>query len=63
MAKNTKLALTINLVFFILIFLLHLLRIFYRWDAAIGGWIVPFWLSWIAVLLSGILIYLNYKAL
>lgn len=63
MAKNTKLALTINLVIFIIIFFLHLLRIFYKWDAAIGGWVVPLWLSWIAIIISLVLVYLNYKAL
>lgn len=63
MAKNTKLALTINLVIFILIFLLHLIRIFTGFYAQIGDWIIPLWASWIAVIVSLTLVYINYKAL
>lgn len=31
---------------------LHLLRIVYGWNAVIGGWTVPLWLSWAAVILG-----------
>lgn len=31
---------------------LHLLRLALDWPAQIGNWSVPFWVSWIALLLS-----------
>lgn len=44
---------------FALIALLHLLRIVYAWEAVIGGWMVPMWLSWVALVIAG---YLGYSA-
>ena len=32
--------------------LLHMLRIFFGWPAVIGGWTVPMWLSWIALVVA-----------
>ena len=36
---------------------LHVLRILFRWNASIGGWTVPLWASWLALLLAGYLAY------
>ncbi|OGG80714.1 hypothetical protein A3A39_00090 [Candidatus Kaiserbacteria bacterium RIFCSPLOWO2_01_FULL_54_13] len=44
-----------------LVALLHLARALLGWDAAIGGWEVPMWLSWVAVLGAGFLAYSGYK--
>ena len=63
MAKNTKLVLTVNLVIFVLIFLLHLIRGFTGFSAQFGNWVVPVWLSGVAALVALVLVYLNYKAL
>jgi len=40
---------------FALVFLLHALRLINAWDAVIGGWQVPMWASWLAVLIAGFL--------
>jgi hypothetical protein len=32
---------------------LHLLRLVLEWPAQLGDWIVPFWISWPALLLTG----------
>ena len=40
---------------FLVIALLHGLRLFFRWEAVIHGWTVPFWISWLAVFLFGFL--------
>lgn len=40
---------------FLIIFSLHLLRIIFGWYAEIGGWEVPMWLSWVAVVFAGFL--------
>ena len=45
---------------FLLIAVLHICRLIWRWEALIGGWHVPWWLSWTAAVFSG---YLAYTAL
>ncbi len=47
-------------IIFIIIALLHLLRIIYGWEAVIGGWAIPKWVSWVALIVSG---YLGYEGL
>ncbi len=44
-------------VIFTVIAGLHLLRILLGWDAVIGGWHLPLWLSWLALAVSGFLGY------
>ena len=34
---------------FLVIGLLHVARIIFQWEAMIGGWEVPLWLSWVAL--------------
>lgn len=46
-------------VVFALIALLHLVRALYGWEAVIGGWAMPFWASWVALVVS---LYLAYTA-
>jgi hypothetical protein len=45
-------------IIFIIIALLHLLRIIYGWEAVIAGGTVPMWLSWVALVIAG---YLGYE--
>lgn len=45
-------------VIFVVIAILHLLRIVFRWDVMIGGWLVPQWVSWVAVIFAA---YLGYE--
>ncbi len=40
---------------FSLITVLHVARLLWRWEAVIGGWHVPIWVSWIAIGLFGYL--------
>jgi hypothetical protein len=42
---------------FLIVTLLHALRLFFGWHAAIGGWIVPMWVSWVGVAVAGFLAY------
>jgi uncharacterized membrane protein YkgB len=46
-------------IIFTIIALLHLLRIVYGWTAVIGGWIVPEWISWVALVIAGSLGYVG----
>lgn len=48
-------------VIFLLIGVLHLARIIQGWSAEIGGWLVPMWLSWVALILAGYLGYTGWK--
>jgi uncharacterized membrane protein len=47
-------------IIFIVIALLHLLRIIYHWRAVIGPWAAPDWISWIALVVAG---YLGYEGI
>jgi hypothetical protein len=42
-------------IVFLLVALLHLARIVFGWSAVIGGWSVPMWMSWVALVVSGAL--------
>lgn len=44
-----------------IITLLHGLRLIFGWEAVIGGWMVPHWVSWIAIFLFGGLAYAALK--
>ena len=44
-------------VIFALVALFHLLRVFMGWPAAIGGWTLPMWVSWIALVVTAGLSY------
>lgn len=50
-------ALTTCFIFFV-VAILHLLRVIFHWDAMIGGWLVPQWVSWVAVVFAA---YLGYE--
>jgi hypothetical protein len=42
---------------FLLIALVHLTRVVQGWDANIGAYDVPVWLSWAAVIVGGFMAY------
>jgi len=42
---------------FAVVALLHVLRILMGWPAVLGGWEVPMWVSWIALVVAGGLSY------
>ena len=48
-------------IIFSLVALLHLARIVFGWSAVIGGWSVPMWLSWIALIVTGALAYFGFS--
>ena len=43
---SRKLYLVISGTIFCLVACLHLLRLIFDWQAQVGTWIIPFWLSW-----------------
>ena len=58
--KQKTFTLTAGVVFSI-IAVLHVLRLLFGWEAMIGGWNVPLWVSWVAIAVSGYLGYTAFK--
>lgn len=54
--NSKSFALTSSLLF-LAIAVLHALRIAYGWSAVIGGWAVPMWFSWLAIIATAYLAY------
>jgi hypothetical protein len=52
---------TITAVLFLVIALLHLLRIIFGWPAQIGSLGIPMWASWLALVVSAALAYLGFR--
>ena len=48
-------------VIFAVIAVLHLLRAVLGWQAVIGSFTIPMWLSWVAVVVSAFLAYSAFK--
>ena len=46
---------------FALVGVLHLLRLLFGWEAVIGGWDVPQWVSGLAAVIAGYLGYTAFK--
>ena len=42
-------------VIFGLIALIHAERLILDWPAQVAGWVVPIWISWVAILVAGAL--------
>lgn len=60
---KSKTVFLMNIVLFDLIALLHLLRLLFGWQANLAGFSIPLWLSGVAVVVAGVLAWLNYNAL
>jgi hypothetical protein len=49
-------------LFFLLIAVGHLLRVIYGWTVNIGGYTVPMWGSWLALVVIGYLAFVGLRA-
>jgi hypothetical protein len=45
---------------FLVVAIAHLLRVILGWQVVIGGLGIPFWLSWLGVLVAGALAYFGF---
>ena len=52
---------TVTAVLFLVVALLHLLRIILDWPAQIGGLSIPLWASWLAVVVAAALAYFGFR--
>jgi hypothetical protein len=58
---NQKTFSFVGAVIFLLVALLHGLRLVYGWSAVIGGWSVPTWVSWAALVIAAVLSYQGFR--
>ena len=42
-------------VVFAVVALAHVVRLMLDWPAQVAGWMVPIWISWVAILVAGAL--------
>jgi hypothetical protein len=49
-------------IFFLLIAVGHLLRVLFGWSVNIGGFTVPMWGSWLALVVIGYLAFVGLRA-
>lgn len=52
-----KMYLTVSGLIFLAIAVLHGLRLYFGWEAVIGGVLLPLSASWVAVIVAGVLAY------
>jgi len=48
-------------IIFLLVALLHLLRLVLQWNVTVGGWSFPMWASILAVLVAGFLGFAGFR--
>ena len=51
---------TVTAGLFLIVAIAHLLRIILGWQVEIGGLSIPFWVSWLGVLVAGALAYFGF---
>jgi hypothetical protein len=51
---------TVTATLFLVVAIMHLLRIIFGWQVEIGGLSIPFWASWLAFPVAGALAYLGF---
>ena len=51
----------VTAVVFLIIALLHLLRVIVGWPAQLGGLEIPLWVSWLALIVCGALAWFGFR--
>ena len=46
---------------FLLIAVMHVLRLAFRWEVALNGWVVPLWVSGVAIVITAYLAFEGLK--
>ena len=58
---NQKTYNAITAAVFLVVALVHLLRIGFGWTAEIGDLVIPLWLSWLGLVVAGALAYFGFR--
>ena len=59
-ALDQKTYASVAAALFLVVAIMHLLRIIFGWEVQIGGLTIPFWVSWLALVIAGALAYLGF---
>ena len=51
---------TVTATLFLVVAIMHLLRIIFGWQVEIGGLSIPFWVSWLALPVAGAFAYFGF---
>jgi hypothetical protein len=51
---------TVTATLFLVVAIMHLLRIIFGWHVEVGGLSIPFWVSWLGALVAGALAYFGF---
>jgi hypothetical protein len=57
---ESKNLMTVTATLFLVVAIMHLLRIIFGWQVEIGGLSIPFWASWLTVPVAGALAYFGF---
>ena len=57
---SRKTYITVTATLFLVVAIMHLLRIIFGWQVEIGGLSIPFWVSWLALPVAGALAYFGF---
>jgi hypothetical protein len=52
--RQKTFSLVVGLIF-LLIAIMHVLRLAFRWEVVLNGWSVPMWVSWVGLAIAGFL--------
>jgi hypothetical protein len=58
--RQKTLSLVVGLIF-LLIAVMHVLRLALKWEVVLNGWSVPMWVSWLALVIAGFLAFEGLK--
>ena len=58
---NNKAYIGLTSLIFLIIAILHSVRLLYGWPAEIGSFAMPTWISWFAILIAGYLSWSGFK--
>ena len=58
---NQKTYASVTAALFLSMAIMHFLRIIFGWEAQIGDLAIPFWVSWLALPVTGALAYFGFK--
>jgi hypothetical protein len=46
---------------FLVVAIVHFARIIFSWQMVVGGLVIPIWISWIGLVVAGVIAYLGFK--
>lgn len=60
-SMSAKVYFLVTAIVFALVAALHVARLLFGWEAVIGGWPIPLWASWVALVVTGALAFFGFR--